>query len=162
MLKYGMKQLLKPVRRIGRRILGLPTLEEQQFASLRGCLYTAAQFTRRNYVAGDYLEFGVYEGDSFIKAYHAILGPRRQHFAGSSKHPTHKSKFGNSTAEYELWEQTKPRFFAFDSFAGLPPSSEYQIGEEWVEGSYQCSEDQFKKNLVRDGVDLNDVVIVPG
>jgi O-methyltransferase len=162
MLHYSLKQLVRPVRQVARRALALPTMEEQQFVSLRGCLYRAAQFAARNYIPGDYLEFGVWEGDSFIKMYHAILSLRPQDRLATKRHPTHLSKFGSPTQEYSAWFQAKPRFFAFDSFAGLPASAEQSVAEEWVEGAYRCSEAQFKRNLSSEGVNLNDVVIVPG
>jgi O-methyltransferase len=146
---------------MGRRFFMMPTVEEQQFVSIRGCLYTAAQFTSRNLVAGDYLEFGVWEGDSFVKSYHAISSLRRQHFEGNSKRSAPKDS-GASSPEYQLWRDTKPRFFAFDSFAGLPKSAERQIEEDWVEGAYGCSEVQFRKNIVSEGVLLSDVILVPG
>ncbi len=162
MLRYKIKRLMQPVRLMGRRFFLLPSMEEQQFVGLRGCLYTAAQFTTRNYVPGDYLEFGVWKGDSFIKAYHALSRLRREHTAWLASRPTHQSQFGNSTSEHALWKEAGQRFFAFDSFAGLPNPSEHQIEEEWVEGAYACSEEQFKKNLTSEGVDLKNVALVPG
>lgn len=140
----------------------MPSFEEQQYVGLRGCLFTAAQFATRSYVPGDYLEFGVWEGDSFAKSYHALTELRRQHLRPSRRHPTHKSSTGKSTPAYELWTSTPPRFFAFDSFEGLPKTDEYQIEEEWVEGAYSCSEEQFRANLASDGVDLKDVITVKG
>jgi len=140
----------------------LPTVEEQQYVSFRGCLYTAATFTTRNYVAGDYLEFGVWRGDSFIKAYHSIFEMRRQHTAWLSRNVTLASRQGKSSPEFDLWRQWKPRFFAFDSFEGLPASSDNPGQEEWAEGAYACSQDQFRDLLRGDGVNLKDVVLVPG
>lgn len=160
MLRYRVKQLVQPARNAARRFLGLPSMEEQQYASFRGCLYTAATFTTRNYVAGDYLEFGVWRGDSFIKAYHGILEMRRQHSAWLRRNVTFGSS-GQSTSEFELWDQWRTRFFAFDSFEGLPSSGD-QVQEEWAAGSYQCSRKQFEANLLGEGVNLSDVVVVPG
>jgi O-methyltransferase len=162
MFKTAVKRALSPLRGVVRRVLGMPSIEEQQIVSLRGCVYRAALFTARNYVAGDYLEFGVWRGDSFIRAYHAINAHRPRETDTPPRHPTHKLKFGRSTPEFELWCKTKPRFFAFDSFAGLPKSEETLIEEHWVEGAYECSEEQFLANLADDGVNLSNVVTVPG
>ena len=122
-LRYRIKRLLHPVRMAGRRFLMLPTIEEQQYVSFRGCIYTAATFTTRNAVAGDYLEFGVWRGDSFAKAYHAIHEMRRQHLAWLTRHVTMGSAGEQSASSFEQWRRWQPRFFAFDSFAGLPSSA---------------------------------------
>ena len=140
----------------------LPTLDEQQYVSSRGCIYTAATFVTRNYVSGDYLEFGVWKGDSFVKAYHGLVDMRRRHSDWLTKHTTHQSEYGKATSQGELWKQWKPRFFAFDSFAGLPEVSADEVHEQWAKGSYQCSEEDFKGNIEMEGVDLENVVIVPG
>jgi O-methyltransferase len=160
MLQRHIKTLLQPVRLMGRRFFMIPTLEEQQYVSFRGCLYTAATFTTRNYVAGDYLEFGVWRGDSFSKAYHAIREMRAQHTAWLNRHVTYSSN-GHGTPEFTRWREWKPKFFAFDSFAGLPSTGD-QMQEEWAAGSYACSEAEFKANIAREGVNLSDVVTVPG
>jgi len=160
MLRRQIKSLLHPIRMAGRRFFMIPTLEEQQYASFRGCLYTAATFTTRNYVAGDYLEFGVWRGDSFIKAYHAVHEMRRQHTAWLNRHVTFSSN-GSGTPEFRLWNEWKPRFFAFDSFEGLPATGD-QTQEEWAGGSYACSEAQFRANVAAEGVQLTDVVTVAG
>src|ERR1022692_4527491 len=120
MLRYRIKQFLHPLRLMSRRWLLLPTMEEQGYVSSRGCLYTAATFVTRNFVSGDYLEFGVWKGDSFIKAYHALTTVRRQHMAWMTRNPTQQSQSGTAASHFGLWKQMQPGFFAFDSFAGLP------------------------------------------
>lgn len=52
------------------------------------------------------------------------------------------------------------RFFAFDSFEGLPASEE--CGIKFHEGQYACSRDQFLANLRKAGVDTSLVTCVPG
>jgi O-methyltransferase len=139
----------------------LPSLEEQQFVSTRGSLFTACAFANRNYIAGDYLEFGVWRGDSFIKAYHSLSKLRSEHLDSLAKR-YRAGKPEESSPEHEIWKQKKPRFFAFDSFEGLPEPAERAIAEEWVKGEFCCSEEQFKKNLHADGVKLADVTTVRG
>jgi len=84
--------------------------------------------------AGDYLEFGVYEGKSFIYAY--------------------------KLAEQMGLEM---HFYAFDSFEGLPlvrgRDAEYGTFEQ---GQYACDEARFRQNLKKAGVDMSRVTIVPG
>src|SRR5262249_1947254 len=101
-----------------------------------------------NQIEGDYLEFGVFQGDSFAAAYQTILHQRRLHSAF-----LHKSAQASAHAQ--------PRFFAFDSFAGLPQGPGARQ-TDYAPGSYACTENQFLRNIQRRGVDLNDVVVVPG
>ena len=81
-------------------------------------------------VEGDYLEFGVYRGSSFIQAYHMAQ-------------------------KYNL---TNMKFFAFDSFQGLPEGE----GETFNTGEFQCSQPLFTKIVRKAGVDLDKVVVVEG
>jgi hypothetical protein len=162
MLRYQIKQLLYRSRVASRRWLMLPTMEEQGYVSYRGCINSATTFVTRNLVAGDYLEFGVWKGDSFMKAYHALKTIRRQHMAWLERHPTHASEKGKPTPQFELWKNEPPRFFAFDSFAGLPETGPDEWHENWAKGSYACAEDQFKANIASEGVDLREVITVPG
>ncbi len=82
---------------------------------------------------GDYLEFGVFKGSTFTEAYRIA-----------------KAKKLNNM-----------RFFAFDSFEGLPEDSEKESGQ-FVKGEYSASLDQFKANLRKAGVDSKDVQAVRG
>ena len=81
-------------------------------------------------VQGDYLEFGVYRGASFIQAYHMA----------------------------EKYDLAKMRFFAFDSFQGLPEAE----GKTFQIGEFQCSQTLFTKIVRKAGVDLDRVVVVGG
>jgi len=100
------------------------------------------QFLRKimNYAAasdldGDYLEFGVFQGGNFASAYQ-----------WAQKKKLHKM-----------------RFYAFDSFEGLPKSkgldAEY---EQFAEGECEASQATFNKNLEKTKVDLDKVTVIPG
>lgn len=82
-------------------------------------------------VEGEYFEFGVYEGRAMIAAYQNALKSKRLF-----------------------------KFFAFDSFEGLPSSEEG--GDKFPEGKYACSQDRFLQNLQNAGVDTSLVTCVPG
>ncbi len=84
---------------------------------------------------GDYLEFGVFQGRAFVGAYRY----------------SKKMKF------------TSMKFYAFDSFEGLPEvvgkDAEYN---HFYAGQYSCSCEKFVKILKRNKVDMNRVTIMPG
>ena len=84
----------------------------------------------RDGIPGDYLEFGVYRGSSFVTAY-------------------------KLAQRYGL---TQMRFFAFDSFCGLPSGEDYN----WAPGMYSCSKPRFLEITRKAGVDLRKVVTVEG
>jgi O-methyltransferase len=81
-------------------------------------------------LAGDYLEFGVFRGTSFIMA----------------------SKLAKKYSMHSM------RFFAFDSFQGLPDSE----GKVCSKGEFSCSEELFKKTIKKSDIDLSKVITVKG
>lgn len=83
---------------------------------------------------GDYLEFGVYRGDSLAAAWRGAVAGRLDDM----------------------------RFLGFDSFEGLPEG--HRAGEvgRWAPGSMAVGEDAVRANLARLGVDLSRVTLVPG
>jgi len=93
----------------------------------------AMRFVKMNDVIGDYLEFGVYGGEGFSLAFNLA-----------------KKK-----------KQDTMRFFAFDSFEGLPKPEDKSMSK-FSEGMYKCSLEQFKKNIERRNVDMDRVTITPG
>ena len=70
--------MLRPLRLLAGRFV-LP--EDRGFIGQHGCIRTAASFVTWNQIEGDYLEFGVYRGESLTAAYHALDHNRLQHTA---------------------------------------------------------------------------------
>jgi hypothetical protein len=139
--------LLRGLRSLARRIV---RLEDSSLTGKHGCVRTGASFVTWNQVEGDYLEFGVFQGESLTEAYHEFDRQRRQLAA-----------WAFDSTEYRRWQASPPRFFAFDSFQGLPAGpAERQV--DFAAGAYRCSEPEFKANLTRHGVDLRRVITVPG
>lgn len=99
-------------------------------------MHNAFHLTSFSKVEGDYLEFGVFWGNSFINAWHSarVTGRNDVHF------------------------------FAFDSFQGLPDPARSLPDEsgEFEEGAYSCDRDTFEQNLVQGGVDMTRVTVVEG
>lgn len=90
-----------------------------------------------NSIEGDYLEFGVYRGKTFLHAYRAALA---------------------STLD-------RMRFVAFDSFLGLPEvvdGEKDDRGAEFKAGRFACSAGEFMHELRKANVDLARVHLVEG
>lgn len=97
-------------------------------------LNTAFDYVAYGNVPGHYLEFGVWDGGTFARAWRASL---RNHLSDM-------------------------RFFAYDSFAGLPRLSDVDEGGEFGEGELAVSRQVFEEELERAGVDRSRVTIVEG
>lgn len=93
------------------------------------------EWARFRNIEGDYLEFGVFKGNSFIKAYYM-------------------AKYG---------QLSSMKFYAFDSFSGYPPLEgvDKECGY-FIEGDYNCDLKTFKRNLKKAGVPAERVVITEG
>ncbi len=86
-------------------------------------------------IEGDYLEFGVANGTSFIFAYQAA------------------QKFNLKSM----------RFYAFDSFQGLPEIRNIDAEvKNFKEGMFNVAESEFLKRLKKDNVDLSKVQTIHG
>jgi hypothetical protein len=106
----------------------------------------AFEFAAKSGLDGAYMEFGCFEGASFINAHHAYA-----HWL--------------ARAAEAGWPMSRRKMYAFDSFEGLPELSEadrqpgYSV---FARGQYCCSRERFVANLLRAGVDMKTVQIVPG
>ena len=92
------------------------------------------EYVRFSKMEGDYLEFGVYVGKSFVSAYHL------------AQHQGLKDM----------------RFYAFDSFEGLPKLKGEDSEDVFSKGDYSCGVDRFKEILSSKEVDLNKVTTIAG
>jgi len=140
------KRLLRPLRlAVGRFVL-----HERNLVDKDGCIHAAASFIAWNQVEGDYLEFGVWRGASFAVAHRAIERGRR---IVANAMP--------STPEFKRWLANRPRYFAFDSFEGLP-SGDANRQTDYLPGAYACSQEEFLENVRAEGVDMSRVFTIPG
>ena len=107
-------------------------------------------FTVFNQIPGDYYEFGVYKGEGLIRMYHWL-----------SEHWRDYQQLGNDLslglgAEY----LSAKKFFAFDSFEGLPAENSQHTPTHFIEGAYKSTLDDFLLNV--DAAGINNVVPVVG
>jgi hypothetical protein len=158
--------ILSSIKQRLARLAGWATLDELRIlqSQLRhlsernpALIERVARFVACEMIAGDYVEFGVYQGASFQSAYTAFQHGFSARIAQTS---------GNAPAEHRaqreaLWKNM--RFFAFDSFQGLPElqgvdrkSRDFSIGQ------YAASENEFRAHLANTGMEMERVAIVPG
>ncbi len=79
-------------------------------------------------VRGDYLEFGVFEGMGFRLA----MRTASKVLPAERKQPRHPDR---------------PRFFAFDSFQGLPPTDAERDAQVFSEGDFSATRRTFEKHV---------------
>lgn len=115
----------------------LDTLEYRSFNRRYYAIEQCAEYLVGAQVEGDYLEFGVYMGNTFSHAYQWI----------SPISPGMK-------------------FLAFDSFEGLPKPKGIDIKDGYSshfhEKQFACSQEDFEQNIKNKGVDFNKVKVVKG
>jgi O-methyltransferase len=121
-------------------------------------LAKSSRFLACEIVAGDYFEFGVYQGKTFCDAYYWL----NKNFKSRINLDVGGERAGPMRARRaQIWKDM--RFFAFDSFEGLPElSTEDQCSEDFSAGQYACNEHDFLKRISAGGVPLNRVKTVPG
>jgi len=139
-MKQLLKKLLFPVRKLVTKFV----LKEEFYPSPINLASTYIYFEN---VEGDYLEFGCYKGYSFINAYKFIVNT-----------PSIRSSF--ETKNLKIYQR---KFYAFDSFEGLPViESTDKEHPRFKQGEYSCSKEEFIENLKKEKIDLNDIRIIPG
>lgn len=124
------------IRFLKRRLANYIDLRISEMLSM-SALDVAIDIATGNQIEGDYLEFGVSTGNSFIRAY---------------------KRFEESLHFYGM--KAPKRYFAFDSFEGLPNSKENFKPSQYQKGAYSCTEKRFLENLKNNNVDLSKVVVV--
>lgn len=95
-----------------------------------------ARYLACEMIEGDYCEFGVFRGASFISSYQAL----HRHFKMRIEQEE-GSSLENNTKRKQIIDDM--RFFAFDSFEGLPPVVGADEGGDFAAGQYAFSEEDF-------------------
>jgi O-methyltransferase len=122
-------QLLRiPGHLQGRNTRFSPALEVTQM------LVNAFSYAYHEEVGGNYAEFGVFQGRTFVEAYR--VGKR--------------------------FPDEDRRFFAFDSFEGLPEIAPIDAGERWVAGQFAAGLPSFEARLARAKIPRSKTAVVQG
>ncbi len=142
---------MKKYVKILKRHLGVP----------KAHIEIVADFVFSEAVPGDYLEFGVFRGSSFVAAY-KTLEHCRQDWTSKKRNELAYSDKTRADGN-KLVQKNDLRYFAFDSFDGLPEIKGIdQSSARFSRGRYDCGQDVFVSVLKKNGVDLSKVVLVPG
>lgn len=115
------------------RILEGVDLRSDNRMGERGALASAFEFCKINGVRGDYFEFGLWRGKTFIYA--------------------HSMKCRYRCNEMKMW--------GFDSFAGLPQIDDDR-SNVWQPGQFSCLETELRQILRRSGLRESEFELVPG
>lgn len=152
------RKMLLPLRKLANRFANPQEDNEQTVcaSSQDTIIYKAAEFVAVNKVRGDYLEFGVFQGGSFISAYHTL----RYCFDNVV------NRFGFTMSELDRATTasivSSMRFFAFDSFEGLPSAADTEESGFFKKGQFSAGLDEFCMNLAAAGIPPERRVIVNG
>jgi len=155
-IKYYLKKIISSIIRI---FLQNIVLTKYQYKPI----YLAAEFVFAENIEGDYLEFGVFKGHSFIEAYHACEDARKKY---SSKKFNEKAFQNKETLKKNFQEisiKKNIRYFAFDSFEGLPEIDANDTKHSrFHKGRFASSKNFFLSNCKNNGVNIKKIVSIEG
>jgi O-methyltransferase len=118
------------------------------------CISLAVRFVCWNQIPGDYLEFGCYSGWTLAHAFDQYQSTRKA--VSDRLSPDDRNAF----------DREKPRFFAFDSFEGLPQPRNADhhpyLPKHWKGRGFAMSQQEFENAIRSRGVDMDDVRVVRG
>ncbi len=144
-----LRTALLPLREVAGRFV-LPPPERDTIIG------KAAVFVVSERIEGDYLEFGVFKGESLAKAYHALRSVYER-----EKKAAYKTDVEEALRLDSIWQRM--RFVAFDSFEGLPElKGPDALTEDFKPGQFKTSTEEFWSHLKRRRVDPSKVITVEG
>ena len=109
-----------------------------------GALHKSWGHVFTNHLRGDYVEFGVYQGGSFIESYKQYELFNRW----LQKQLTSQEEWRRKVAGQYIDERT--HFHGLDTFAGMPPNSEGNI--TFAQGTYLSSYSEVMQRCLRAGM----------
>jgi O-methyltransferase len=144
-----LKRLVYKLRELAARFVNV------NVSSNHTIIYKAAVLIASEKIEGDCLEFGVFRGSSFISHYNVMKSLIK------NKNPSEGWSKEDALQLNNLWNNM--RFFAFDSFQGLPNIEGVdKQGNDFSEGKYTCSEEDFLRAVSSANLPMEKVFTVPG
>ncbi len=150
----SIKDLIRPIRRLLTKIIVEPSVLDRHISKRlwheTNAFRWAAAYIVKNQIKGDYLEFGVWKGNSFIESFNQIT--------------SYSKTFYNVGLKSK--KQTNPflsiKYHAFDSFEGLPESDSENNPIQYFGGNYKAEDNLFLDNVRAAGVDMSRVTVTKG
>jgi O-methyltransferase len=153
-LKNLIKKVIRPIRTILTYLVVEPSVLYPHISKRvwhdTNAFHWAAAYIVKNQIRGDYVEFGVYKGTSFIEMFNQVTDYSRTFFSHGAKSTGIPNYFENM------------RFHAFDSFEGLPDTDNSENPIQYFRGAYKSTEGIFKDRLRAAKVDMSRVTITSG
>jgi O-methyltransferase len=112
------------------------TLSPGAPAAIRNALAPPMNDADARAFSGDYYEFGLFRGGTFLAAYHSIVA----------------------------LELSNMHMYGFDSFEGLPaPATSIDaVDSRFFEGQFACSRSEVEHNLAEHGMDMSRATLIEG
>jgi O-methyltransferase len=137
----SMLRVYPPAYRFGSRIYHrmhptFRTLSPGAPAAIRNALGLLAEDADMRAFGGDYYEFGLFRGGTFLATYRSIVELNR----------------------------VGMRMYGFDSFKGLPPpaTSIDAVDTRFFEGQFACPRGEVERNLAEHGMDMSRATLIEG
>jgi len=128
-------------------------------------IFLAAQYVFSECIEGDYIEFGVFKGSSFIQALTAF--EKASHTYSREWKKKNRSAYGikqeqQADIDLKTHKRRDPemRFFAFDSFEGLPSLAGEGEHPVWNQGRFKLPKEEFLENVYKHHFNKKDSIRV--
>ena len=157
-IKVYIRKILKILSNLVNPIINRNFVLKKNFQPI----YLAADFVFSENIDGDYLEFGVFQGSSFIEAYKVCEDAKKWSSKRFNEFSFEKKETANLNFQ-RLNIKNDIRYFAFDSFEGLPKENKEDAKHpRFHEGRFKSSKEFFLKACKYNNVDLSKVVVCEG
>jgi O-methyltransferase len=109
-----------------------------------GALYRAWGHVFSSQISGDYIEFGVYKGSTFIESYKIFLHFHQENLVNANSNERWRRAIAEKLSGY------KPIFHGLDTFDGIPNNEEGNLA--YAGGTYSASLASVQSRCVSEGL----------